>query len=72
MISDKKLVAIGGGTGLSTVLGGLRKYFLTHKPLPNRLNICKRIFKKLKSRVQIARPMPRSLSLGILINHLLL
>ena len=27
MISDKKLVAIGGGTGLSTVLGGLRKYF---------------------------------------------
>lgn len=27
MISEKKLVAIGGGTGLSTVLGGLRKYF---------------------------------------------
>lgn len=27
MISDKKLVAIGGGTGLSTVLRGLRRYF---------------------------------------------
>lgn len=27
MNSDKRLVAIGGGTGLSTVLGGLRRYF---------------------------------------------
>lgn len=27
MNSDKKLVAIGGGTGLSTVLSGLREYF---------------------------------------------
>lgn len=27
MISDKKITAVGGGTGLSMLLGGLRKYF---------------------------------------------